>query len=103
VRACRDIFFALRRHDEAMKPKPLSPHSVLVPLDGEGSGSDWKRWAQVEMPAALKAAPSAAVAQAILDVNKSALDTLATVSPAALGAVVALADKIIDRFVAEGK
>lgn len=62
-------------------------HVVPVPIDSEGSGSDWKSWAKRDFPTRLNHCKSAEEIQAVLDANAPALDTLKGVSTAAYDAL----------------
>ena len=57
------------------------PHHVPVPINAEGSGSDWKLWATHLMPKRLRTCRDAAEIEAVVKANADSLDGLKQVSP----------------------
>ncbi len=88
-----------RQPDRAPPPSsnPFSPppggnsHHIPVPVDCEGSGSDWREWATM-IRQRLAACSSSEDIQAVLDANRDSLDTLRTVSAKGYSAVKAVWD-----------
>jgi len=86
----------IERHDMPKTDGAPSPH-IPVPL--AGTEPDWKTWAQVLVPEAIKAATDAAQIDAIVKENGPALDNLKAVSPKAYDSLMRMAKTYMEALV----
>jgi len=69
---------------------------VPVPINAEGTGSDWPGWCKYSLPHRLRACATPADVNNVMAANRDSLETLKTVSPVGYDGLHALAKKIID-------
>jgi DNA repair and recombination protein RAD52 len=78
-------------------PPPLG---VPVPMNAEGSDSDWKLWATRDLPARLKASRSAEEVDDVIRANSDALDRLKAVSKQAYDGLMRLQVQLVESHLA---
>lgn len=88
-------------HDPATGEVKDDGCHVPVPINAEGSGSDWPGWAKYLMPNRLRACQSAAERDAVMRANASSLAELAKVSAKAHQALCALANNLFAQEAAQ--
>jgi hypothetical protein len=90
------------RHDndavDDLPPLKPAPLNVPVPMDAEGSRSDWRLWATREMPTRLKACRTADEVDDVIRANSDSLDNLKKVSAPAYTAIIKLQTQLIEQL-----
>lgn len=76
--------------------KPPEPAQVPVPINAEGTGSDWPSWAKYLLPHRLRECKTADEVQEVVDANRDSLESLKTVSAAAHAGLQKLYTSMID-------